>query len=136
MKLKPDEIARFQYGAMLFAQSQLEASQLAKGQGAISDFERRLFGMTAMTSEDTPGALKMKSKALIARGQFDRQVARLWNSSKGQYRSVNDFKQSDEYDKLVSEYDAKLAKLLETMPVPAIPGPPGKPGQQPKFKFD
>jgi hypothetical protein len=78
----------------------------------------------------------MKSKALSARGQFDRQVARLWNSSKGQYRSVNDFKQSDEYDKLVSEYDAKLAKLLETMPVPAIPGPPGKPGQQPKFKFD
>jgi hypothetical protein len=136
MKLKPDEIARFQYGAMLFAQSQLEASQLAKGQGAISDFERRLFAMTAMTSEDTPGALKMKSKALIARGQFDRQVARLWNSSKGVYRSVNDFKQSDEYDKLVSEYDAKLAKLLETMPVPAMPGPPGKPGQQPKFKFD
>jgi hypothetical protein len=136
MKLKPDEIARFQYGAMLFAQSQLEASQLAKGQGAISDFERRVFAMTAMTSEDTPGALKMKSKALIARGQFDRQVARLWNSSKGVYRSVNDFKQSDEYDKLVSEYDAKLAKLLETMPVPAMPGPPGKPGQQPKFKFD
>jgi hypothetical protein len=136
MKLNPQEIARFQYGAMLFAQSQLEASQLAKGQGAISDFERRLFGMTAMTSEDTPGALQMKSKALIARGQFDRQVARLWNSSKGQYRSVNDFKQSDEYDRLVSEYDAKLAKLLETMPVPAMPGTPGKPGQQPKFKFE
>jgi hypothetical protein len=78
----------------------------------------------------------MKSQAIIARGQFDRQVARLWNSSKGQYRSVIDFKQSDEYDKLVSDYDAKLAKLLETMPVPAMPGTPGKPGQQPKFKFE
>lgn len=135
MKLNPEEIARYQYGAMLFAQSQLEASQLAKGQGAISDFERRLFAATAMTSEDTPGTLKMKAQALIARGQFDRQVARLWNSSKGQYRSVTDFKQSDEYDKLVADYDAKLAKLLETMPVP---GQPGKPAGQPpiKFKFD
>jgi len=137
MKLTPQEIARYQYGAMLFAQSQLEASQLAKGQGAISDFERRLFASTAMTSEDTPGALQMKAKALIARGQFDRQVARLWNSSKGQYRSVNDFKQSDEYDRLVSEYDAKLAKLLENMPVPAMPGALGKPVQPTmRFKFE
>lgn len=135
MKLSPEEIARYQYGAMLFAQSQLEASQLAKGQGAISDFERRLFAATAMTSEDTPGTLKMKSQALIARGQFDRQVARLWNSSKGQYRSVTDFKQSDEYDKLVADYDAKLAKLLETMPMPSQPGRPANQPVSPPMRF-
>lgn len=132
MKLSPEEIARYQYGAMLFAQSQLEASQLAKGQGSVSDFERRLFAATAMTAEDTPGALKMKSQALIARGQFDRQVARLWERSKGQFRSVAEFKQSDEYDKLVSDYDAKLAKLLERMPVPSQSG---KPAGQPPVKF-
>jgi len=136
MKLTPQEIARYQYGAMLFAQSQLEASQLAKGQGQVSDFERRLFAATAMTSEDTPATLQMKAKALIARGQVERQIARLWEESKGRYRSVNEFKRSDEYDKLVAEYDAKLAKLLETMPVPSMPGTPRKPGQQPKFKFD
>ena len=136
MKLTPQEIARYQYGAMLFAQSQLEASQLAKGQGQVSDFERRLFAATAMTSEDTPATLQMKAKALIARGQVERQIARLWEESKGRYRSVSEFKRSDEYDKLIADYDAKLAKLLETMPVPAMPGPPGKPGQQPKFKFD
>lgn len=135
MKLSPEEIARYQYGAMLFAQSQLEASQLAKGQGSVSDFERRLFAATAMTSEDTPGALKMKAQALIARGQFDRQVARLWERSKGQFRSVSEFKQSDEYDKLVSEYDAKLAKLLERMPVPRQSGQPV--GQPPvRFKVE
>jgi hypothetical protein len=136
MKLTPQEIARYQYGAMLFAQSQLEASQLAKGQGQVSDFERRLFAATAMTGEDTPATLQMKSKALIARGQVERQIARLWEESKGRYRSVSEFKRSDEYDRLVAEYDAKLAKLLETMPVPSMPGTPGKPGQQPKFKFD
>lgn len=134
MKLTPQEIARYQYGAMLFAQSQLEASQLAKGQGQVSDFERRLFAATAMTSEDTPATLQMKAKALIARGQVERQIARLWEESKGRYRSVNEFKRSDEYDRLVAEYDAKLAKLLETMPVP---GQPGKPGSPPiKFKFE
>jgi hypothetical protein len=136
MKLTPQEIARYQYGAMLFAQSQLEASQLAKGQGQVSDFERRLFAATAMTSEDTPATLQMKAKALIARGQVERQIARLWEESKGRYRSVSEFKRSDEYDRLVAEYDAKLAKLLETMPVPSMPGTPGKPRQQPKFKFD
>jgi hypothetical protein len=78
----------------------------------------------------------MKSKALIARGQVERQIARLWEESKGRYRSVSEFKRSDEYDRLVAEYDAKLAKLLETMPVPSMPGTPGKPRQQPKFKFD
>lgn len=135
MKLNPQEIARYQYAAMLFAQSQLEASQLAKGQGQISDFERRLFAATAMTSEDTPATLQMKSKALIARGQVERQIARLWDETKGRYRSVNEFMRSDEYDKLVADYDAKLAKLLETMPVPSQPGKPA--GQPPiKFKFD
>jgi hypothetical protein len=137
LKLKPDEIARFQYGAMLFAQSQLEASQLAKGQGAISDFERRLFAATAMTAEDTPGTLKMKAQALIARGQFDRQVARLWERSKGQFRSVSEFKQSDEYDKLVAEYDAKLGKLLERMPVAGQPTPTGQPAKPPiRFQIE
>ncbi len=127
MKLTPQEIARYQYGAMLFAQSQLEASQLAKGQGQISDFERRLFAATAMTSEDTPATLQMKAKALIARGQVERQIARLWEESKGRYRSVSEFKRSDEYDRLVAEYDAKLAKLLETMSVPAMPKQYAKP---------
>lgn len=137
MKLRPEEIARFQYGAMLFAQSQLEASQLAKGQGAISDFERRLFAATAMTAEDTPGTLKMKSQALIARGQFDRQVARLWEKSKGQFRSVTEFKQSDEYDKLVAEYDAKLGKLLERMPMSGQPAAPGQPAKPPiRFQIE
>lgn len=135
MKLNPQEIARYQYAAMLFAQSQLEASQLAKGQGQISDFERRLFAATAMTSEDTPATLQMKSKALIARGQVERQIARLWDESKGRYRSVNEFMRSDEYDKLVSEYDAKLAKLLETMPIPGQPARPGQPASPPiRFK--
>lgn len=135
MKLTPQEIAKYQYGAMLFAQSQLEASQLAKGQGQISDFERRLFAATAMTAEDTPATLQMKAKALIARGQVERQIARLWDETKGRYRSVNEFMRSDEYDKLVADYDSKLAKLLETMPVP---GQPGKPAGPPpiKFKFD
>lgn len=132
MKLTPQEIARYQYGAMLFAQSQLEASQLAKGQGQISDFERRMFAATAMTTEDTPATLQMKAKALIARGQVERQIARLWDETKGRYRSVNEFMRSDEYDKLVSEYDAKLAKLLETMP---IPSQPGKPAGQPPIRF-
>ena len=135
MKLNPQEIARYQYAAMLFAQSQLEASQLAKGQGQISDFERRLFAATAMTSEDTPATLQMKSKALIARGQVERQIARLWDETKGRYRSVNEFMRSDEYDKLVSEYDAKLAKLLETMPITGQPARPGQPASSPiRFK--
>jgi hypothetical protein len=134
LNLSPPEIAKYQYAAMLIAQQRLEMTKFMKG--SVSDFEQRLMGSASMTTEDTPASIKMKSQAIIARGQFDRQVARLWNSSRGQYRSVNDFKQSDEYDKLVSDYDAKLAKLLETMPVPAMPGPPGKPRQQPKFKFD
>jgi hypothetical protein len=134
LNLSPPEVAKYQYAAMLIAQQRLDMTKFMKG--AVSDFEQRLMGSASMTTEDTPATIKMKSQAIIARGQFDRQVARLWNSSKGQYRSVIDFKQSDEYDKLVSDYDAKLAKLLETMPVPAMPGTPGKPGQQPKFKFE
>jgi hypothetical protein len=138
MKLNPQEIARYQYAAMLFAQSQLEASQLAKGQGQISDFERRLFAATAMTSEDTPATLQMKSKALIARGQAERQIARLWDETKSRYRTVNEFMRSDEYDKLVADYDAKLAKLLETMPMPSQPAQPaGQPVSPPmRFKIE
>lgn len=135
MKLTPDEIARYQYAAMLFAQSQVDASQLGKGQGSVSEFERRLFASTAFTSEDTPGALKMKAQALIARGQFDRQVGRLWDRSSGRFRSLSEFKDSEEYQRLLEEYDSKLAKVLERMPMPSQPGKPS--GQPPvKFKFE
>ena len=130
LNLSPAEIAKYQYAAMLIAQQRLDMTKYMKG--AVSDFEQRLMGSASMTTEDTPAAIKMKSQAIIARGQFERQVARLWERSKGQYRSVSEFKQSDEYDKLVSEYDAKLAKLLETMPMPSQPG---KPAGQPPIRF-
>lgn len=133
LNLSPAEIAKYQYAAMLIAQQRLDMTKYMKG--SVSDFEQRLMGSASMTTEDTPAAIKMKSQAIIARGQFERQVARLWERSKGQFRSVSEFKQSDEYDKLVAEYDSKLAKLLETMPVPGQQSRPGQPTSPPiRFK--
>lgn len=137
MKLTPQEIARYQYGAMLIAQQRLDMSKVLKGTGAITDFEQKLLGAASMTTEDTPATLKLKAQAMLFRAQAERQIGRLWSQVRDQYRSVTEFKQSEEYERIQADYDAKLAKLLETMPLPGQPKPSGRPTTPPiKFKFD
>lgn len=137
MNLTPQEIARYQYGAMLIAQQRLDMSKVLKGTGAITDFEQKLLGAASMTTEDTPATLKLKAQAMLFRAQAERQIGRLWSQVRDQYRSVTEFKQSEEYERIQADYDAKLAKLLETMPLPGQPKPSGRPTTPPiKFKFD
>lgn len=119
LNLSPEEIAKYQYATMLLANTQLEASQLGKGQGSVSDAERRLFAAMGMSSEDTPGSLMMKSKAVMYRAQFDRQVARLWEDSQDKYKSLSQFKRSDEYVDALANYEEKLGQLLSESPMPA-----------------
>lgn len=119
LNLSPEEIAKYQYATMLLANTQLEASQLGKGQGSVSDAERRLFAAMGMSSEDTPGSLMMKSKAVMYRAQFDRQVARLWEDSQDKYKSLSQLKRSDEYVDALANYEEKLGQLLSESPMPA-----------------
>lgn len=114
--LPQEQINDYQLAASLMAQVQMQTSRLQKGQGSVSDFERRLYGQAAMTTEDNPQTILKKIDMLSERAKFDREASKLLRKSK---MSVDDFKDTDEYKNLVNNYLQNLERIVN----------PPKPGQ-------
>lgn len=109
IKLPQEQINDYQLAASLFAQMQLQFSRLQQGQGAVSDFERRLYGSASVTAEDNPGTIRKKIAMLTARAEFERSVAKNLRASK---LSADDFKDSDQYRNLVDSYHDRLRDIV------------------------
>lgn len=118
-------ISDAQIAGMLMAQAQLQASRLMQGQGAVSDFERRLFSSAAFSMEDRPETIVRKVGLLRARAEFDREVAKALRKSK---MSSDDFKDTDDYASMVERYHKKLAGAVSpgTTIRPSAPPAPGQ----------
>lgn len=109
MNLPQEQINDYQLAASLFAQMQLQISRLQQGQGAVSDFERRLFGSASITGEDNPGTIRKKIAMLTARANFERDVARSLRASK---LNADEFKDSDQYQNLMNSYHDRLVNIV------------------------
>lgn len=109
IKLPQEQINDYELAASLFAQMQLQISRLQQGQGAVSDFERRLFGSAAITGQDNPGTIRKKIAMLTARANFERDVARSLRASK---LNADEFKDSDQYQNLMNRYHDSLVNIV------------------------
>lgn len=96
------------------ARGELEASKLAQGQGAVSDFERRLFAKVSGSTADTPELLIKRQQALVARENLNEKLGRAYGEFQkpGAAPDFAGFKRSAEYRNLVKEYDTELNKIL------------------------
>lgn len=121
--LPQEQINDYQLAASLFAQMQLQISRLQQGQGAVSDFERRLFGSAAITGEDNPATIRKKVALLTARANFERDVAKSLRASK---MNADDFKDSDQYQNLMNSYHDRLVSIIS--PSGSRPGQPAAGG--------
>jgi len=132
--LPQEQINDYQLAASLFAQMQLQFSKLQQGQGAVSDFERRLYGAGSVTEEDNPGTIRKKIAMLTARAEFERSVAKGLRASK---LSADEFKDSDQYRNLIDGYHDRLVNIVSTPSVrpagarPATPAAPAASGAAP-----
>jgi hypothetical protein len=110
------EIEAASYVASVQGQLQLMAAQdYLKGQGAVSDAERRLIANLVGSLSDTPRSVAMKAKVVEARANFDQLVADAYYEyeKKNPTGTVQDFyRQKDgEFKTLFKEYDDHMTAL-------------------------
>lgn len=139
------EIEAASYVASVQGHLQLMAAQdYLKGQGAVSDAERRLIANLVGSLSDTPQSVAMKAKVVEARANFDQLVADAFYEyeKKNPTGTVQDFyRQKDgEFKTLFKEYDEHMSSLYShyfggskpaaSNPTPSAPGTAR--GQTPK----
>jgi hypothetical protein len=131
--LDPKLIADKQVLLSLIAQSQFDFRALAKGQGAISDMETKLFNSMGADISDRPEAVIRKMKMLERRAEFDREVSRMARESRKKGVSYDDMKDTDGYRRASELYMSDLMKYVtgsgRNAP-PAARAPAQAPAQQ------
>ena len=105
--------------AIIAAQAQsvlqlMAAQDYLKGQGAVSDAERRLISNLAGSLSDTPQTMAMKAKVIEARANYDKMVSDAFYK----YEETNPnatvqefYRKSPEFKNLFDAYDAHMEKL-------------------------
>lgn len=95
------------------SQLELGFSQAFKGQGQVSDNERRIVQRVGPAISDSPKVMMLKSELITARATFDAENAARYQAWARTHPNdyVRDYKQSPEYKSLRSHYDAKLNQV-------------------------
>lgn len=124
-------IAKAQAAAALMANAQLFASKVNQGQGAVSDFERRLYGTSSFSMSDRPEALIYKAARFEAAARADEAVADALTDSG---MTIDKFRKTEEYDRIRKEFDRKIKEIDAQFggkggsPKPVSPSGTVKPG--------
>ena len=97
----------YQMGTQV-ARAKFEASTLAKGQGAFSDGERRMFAETTISTKMSVSSMNKTADMLIARANFAESVGdKILDSN----MSYDKFRRTPEYKKMLTAYEAKLQSI-------------------------
>jgi hypothetical protein len=110
------EIEAASYVASVQGHLQLMAAQdFLKGQGSVSDAERRLIANLVGSLSDTPKSVAMKAKVVEARANFDQLVADAFYEYEKKHPTgtVQDFYRAKdgEFKTLFKEYDDHMTSL-------------------------
>lgn len=108
LNIPPRLIAKAQSAAALMANAQLLASKVNQGQGAVSDFERRLFGSSSFSMSDRPEALVYKSQRFSAAARADKAVA---DALLDNGMSLDRFRRTDEYKSIREQFEAEIKRI-------------------------
>ena len=105
------------------------AKQMAKGEGAISDNERRIFGELGALPTDSALAIRLKSEQVIEKAKFNKELYQAWLEYKKQTKSsdYDQFLGSEFYTRAVDKYNDRLGRILEANSKLLSQGSEGKP---------
>lgn len=105
--LNEQEMAKYQTALQLMTEFQLKMSQYVKG--AVSNYEQGLFAKASINPNDRPQTIMMKANAAILMSDFARKKAALFDRMN---TSVNEFRASPEYQRLLDETNDKMTQVL------------------------
>lgn len=96
------------------SQLELGFSSAFKGQGQVSDNERRIVAAIGPKMSDSPKVMALKSESIIARAKFDEENGRRYLAWEKKHPNeyVRDYMQSPEYIDLKTHYNNKLGSIL------------------------
>ena len=105
---KQDILDRYYQLGTQVARAKFEASTLAKGQGAFSDGERRMFADTTISTKMSVGSINKTADMLIARANFAEKLA---DSIEDSGLSYDRFRRTPEYQKMLKDYEGQLRSI-------------------------
>jgi hypothetical protein len=96
--------------------AELEYAQVyLKGQGAVSDNERRLVQETVGSLKDPAAVLQMQAKIMAERAKFDENMYKMYNNyreTKGEYASFGQFMRSETAQRTINQHKQDLSSIL------------------------
>ncbi len=109
------DIETLQATAQYMARLELGFSQAFKGQGQVSDFERKIVQNIGPQKADTAKVIALKSEMILARAKMDDMTAQMYQewSKTNPSGLVSQFKNSPEYRKMVRQYNTKLEQIQD-----------------------
>jgi hypothetical protein len=105
---KQDILDRYYQMATQVARAKFEASTLAKGQGAFSDGERRMFADTTISTKMSVNSINKTADMLIARANFAESLADKITDTNMSY---DKFRRTPEYQKMLKSYESRLQSI-------------------------
>jgi len=88
-----------------------------KGQGAVSDFERKLVEDTIPNTKDPAITMMLKAELLKARAKFDKDMGKSamnWINKDPLHRTIEQYKATDEYQSFVDSLDSASRGIMQT----------------------
>ena len=125
-----EEVNAALQAARYYAELELNyARTYLKGQGAVSDNERKIVGKIGGSLSDTAQVAAAKAETVKARANYDKKVADLYYQweKKNPGKMVKDFERDPRYEELQTQFDEYMGKLADKY----FPGTPNKPSASP-----
>jgi len=125
-----EEVNAALQAARYYAELELNyARTYLKGQGAVSDNERKIVGKIGGSLSDTAQVAAAKAETVKARANYDKQVSDLYYQweKKNPGKMVKDFERDPRYAELQGQFDEYMGKLADKY----FPGTPSKPSTTP-----
>jgi hypothetical protein len=125
-----EEINAALQAARYYAELELNyARTYLKGQGAVSDNERKIVGKIGGSLSDTAQVAAAKAETIKARANYDKKVSDLYYQweKKNPGKMVKDFERDPRYEELQTQFDEYMGKLADKY----FPGTPSKPPTAP-----
>lgn len=116
---KQDILDRYYQMATQVARAKFEASTLAKGQGAFSDGERKMFADTTISTKMSVNSINKTADMLIARANFAESLADKITDTNMSY---DKFRRTPEYQKMLKTYEARLQSIWSGKARPSSSG--------------
>jgi len=105
---KQDILDRYYQMGTQVARAKFEASTLAKGQGAFSDGERRMFADTTISTKMSVNSINKTADMLLARANFAENLA---NAIEDSTMSYDKFRRTPEYQNMLKNYENQLRSI-------------------------